>query len=164
LLKENQALAFHHTVAQLLFMCTRAQQDIQTAVAFFTTRMKNPDKDDWGKLKRILKYLNGTKYLKLKLNVDSLTRLKWYVNGLHNVHADCRGHGRALFTMGKGATSSYSRKLKLNTWSSTESKLIMAGMNMLEMLWLLHFIKAQGYKATLDQKHMHVKQEEDQTH
>jgi hypothetical protein len=52
LLEEDQALAFHHTVAQLLFMCTRAQQDIQTAVAFLTTRVKNPDKDDWGKLKK----------------------------------------------------------------------------------------------------------------
>jgi hypothetical protein len=109
--------------------------------------VKNPDKDDWGKLKRVLKYLNGTKYLKLKLRVNSLTMLKWYVNGLHNVHADCRGHGGVLFTMGKGATSSYSRKLKFNTWSSTESKLITADMYMQEMLWSLHFIQAQGYKA-----------------
>jgi hypothetical protein len=42
-LKEEQALAFHHTVAQLLFMATRARQDIQTAIAFLTTRVKNPD-------------------------------------------------------------------------------------------------------------------------
>jgi len=29
--------------------------------------VKNPDEDDWdwGKLKRVLKYLNGTRYLKL---------------------------------------------------------------------------------------------------
>jgi hypothetical protein len=32
-LNEEQALAFRHTVAQLLFMATRARQDIQTAVA-----------------------------------------------------------------------------------------------------------------------------------
>ena len=64
-LNEEQALAFHHTVAQLLFMATRARQDIQTAVAFLTTRVKSPDEDDWGKLKRMLKYLNGTRYLKL---------------------------------------------------------------------------------------------------
>ena len=57
-LKEAQALAFHHTVAQLLFMATRARRDIQTAVAFLTTRVKNPDEDNWGKLKRVLKYLN----------------------------------------------------------------------------------------------------------
>jgi hypothetical protein len=69
-------------------MCTRARQDIQTVVAFLTTRMKNLDKDDWGKLKRVLKYLNGTKYLKLKLSVDNLAMLKQYVDRSHNVHAD----------------------------------------------------------------------------
>ena len=50
-LEEERALAFHHTVAQLLFMSSRARRDIQTAVAFLTTRVKRPDKDDWGKLK-----------------------------------------------------------------------------------------------------------------
>jgi hypothetical protein len=95
-LSEEQALAFHHTVAQLLFMATRARRDIQMAVAFLTTRVKSLDEDDWGKLKRALKYLNGTKYLKLRLTVDNLLMLKWYVDGSHNVHWDCRGHGGAV--------------------------------------------------------------------
>ncbi len=73
----------------MLFVSVRARRGIQTAVAFLTTRVKRPDKDDWGKLKRVLKYLNGTKYLKLKLNLDDLGLLKWYVDGLHNVHWDC---------------------------------------------------------------------------
>jgi hypothetical protein len=34
--------------------------------------MKAPDEDDWGKLKRVLKYLNGTKHLKLTLSVEDL--------------------------------------------------------------------------------------------
>jgi hypothetical protein len=105
-LEEERALAFHPMVAQLLFMCTRARQDIQTAVAFLMTRVKSPDEDDWGKLKRVLKYLNGTKYLKLRLSVENVGMLKWYVDGSHNVHPDCRGHGGALFSMGKGATIS----------------------------------------------------------
>jgi transposase-like protein len=75
-LNKEQALAFHHTVAQLLFMATRARQDIQTAMAFLTTRVKSPDEDDWGKLKRVLKYLNGTRYLKLRLAVESMGMLK----------------------------------------------------------------------------------------
>jgi hypothetical protein len=45
-------VAFHHTTAQLLFMATRARQDIQTIVSFLMTRVKKPDKDDWGKLKK----------------------------------------------------------------------------------------------------------------
>ncbi len=73
--------------------------------------------------------------------------LKWYVNGSHNVHPDCRGHGGAMFSMGKGAAMSYSRKLELNTQSLTESKLVTADMYMPEMLWSLYFIQAQGYKA-----------------
>jgi hypothetical protein len=64
-------------MAQLLFMATRARQDIQTAVASLTTRVKNPDEDNWGKLKRVLKYLNGMRYLKLKLSMDNLGMLKW---------------------------------------------------------------------------------------
>ncbi len=95
----------------------------------------------------MLKYLNGTKYLKLNLSVDNLGVLKWFVDGSHNVHWDCKGHGGAMFTMGKGATSSYSRKVKLNTRSSTETELVTADMYMPEMLWTLYFIQSQGYGA-----------------
>ena len=56
-LPEKQARQFHHTVAQLLFMSTRARRDIQTAVGFLTTRVKAPDKDDWAKLRHTLVYL-----------------------------------------------------------------------------------------------------------
>ncbi len=146
-LGEEQALAFHHTVAQLLFMATRARQDIQTAVAFLTTRVKNPDKDDWGKLKRVLKYHNGTKFLKLTLAVENLGMLKWYVDRAHNVHWDCKGQRGAVFKLGMGATNSSSWKVKLNTRSSTEMELYAADMFMPEMLWLLYFIQAQGYEG-----------------
>ena len=78
-------------------------------------RVKAPDKDDWGKLKQVLRTLNGTKGLKLTMSVNGLSILKWYVDGSHNVHWDCKGHAGAMFILGEGAVSSYSRKLKLNT-------------------------------------------------
>ena len=67
MLPEEQAIAFHHKVAQLLFVSAKAWQDIQAPVAFVTTWVKGPDEDDWGKLKRVLKYLKGTQFLKLTL-------------------------------------------------------------------------------------------------
>ena len=63
------------------------------------------------------------------------------MDGSHNVHDDCRGHGGVVFTMGKGATASYSRKLKLNTRSSTETELMTANVFMPKMLWSLYFIR-----------------------
>ena len=49
-LPEEQAVEFHHIIAQLLFISNQARWDIQTALAFLTTRVKGPDEDDWGKL------------------------------------------------------------------------------------------------------------------
>ena len=42
---KEQARAFHHTTAQLLFL-SRIRCDIQTMVAFLTTRVKRPDNND----------------------------------------------------------------------------------------------------------------------
>ena len=109
-------------------MVTQVRQDIQTTVAFLTTRIKTLDKDDWGKLKQALKYLNETKYLKLKLRVDDLGLLKWYIEGSHNVHWDCKWHGGVMFMLGKGATSSYLQKIKLITQRSTKTDLATADM------------------------------------
>jgi hypothetical protein len=86
--------------------------------------------------------------LKLTLTVENLGMLKWYVDEAHNVHWDCKGHGGAVFKLGKGATNSYSRKIKLNTRSSTETELNPADMFMPEMLWSLYFIQAHGYEGT----------------
>ena len=48
MLPAEQATAFHHAVAQLLFLIARARRDIQPVTAFLTKRVKSPDKDDWG--------------------------------------------------------------------------------------------------------------------
>jgi hypothetical protein len=58
-LPEEQAMAFHHTTAQLLFLSTRARRDIQPATAFLTTRVKSPDEDNWGKVKQVLGVFEG---------------------------------------------------------------------------------------------------------
>ena len=59
-------------MAQLLFLACRGRRDIQTAVSFLTTRVRAPDEDDWGKVRRVLQYLKGTLYLKLRLTVENL--------------------------------------------------------------------------------------------
>jgi hypothetical protein len=41
----------------------------------------------------------------------------------------------------------YSRKVNLNTQSSTETELVRGDMYMLEIMWLLYFIQSQGYNA-----------------
>jgi hypothetical protein len=123
---DEMADAFHHTVYQLLFAANHACQDIQTAmVSFLTTRVQALDKEDWRKLKQILKYLNGTRHLKLMLCEDQMKfAVHWYVDGSHQIHEDYRGQTGSLMTFGKGAVASSSNKLKCNTKSSMETELI----------------------------------------
>jgi hypothetical protein len=74
---------------KLLFTANRARHDIQMAVSFLTTRVKAPDEDDWGKLVRVLKYINGTRYMKLILSADEMNfTVHWYVDGSHQCHKD----------------------------------------------------------------------------
>ena len=79
-LPDKQAQQFHRTVSLLLFLSVRAQRDIQTAVAFLTTRVKKQDEDDWSKMIRVLKYLRGGIILKLTLTADDLSIIKLYVD------------------------------------------------------------------------------------
>jgi hypothetical protein len=89
LLEENLCQSFHHATAQLLFASSRAHKDIQCAVAFLTTRVKTPDEDDWGKLKRLLRYIRSTIYMPLILRADGLNIVKWWVDASFATHKDC---------------------------------------------------------------------------
>ena len=54
-LPENQAHNLYQKVAQKMFMSTRECQYIHTSVELLTMRVKKPYKEDWVKLKRVLK-------------------------------------------------------------------------------------------------------------
>jgi hypothetical protein len=145
-LSKELAEVFHHTVYQLLFAANRARRDIQMAVSYLTTRVKAPDQDKWGKLVRVLKYLNGPRYMKLILSADKMKfTVHWYVDGSHQVHKGCRGQIGCLMTMGKGAVLSSSNVMKCNTQSSTEMELISIHDTLPDIIWMRYFVKGQGY-------------------
>jgi hypothetical protein len=113
---------------------------------FFTTSIKPPDEDDWGKLKRVPKYLLSTHHLHVMLFAESLADTKWYVDASHHTHDNCKGHTGSLLTFGKGATTSSSTKQKVSSKSSTETELIGFHDKSGDILWTQHFFEAQGYK------------------
>ena len=53
-ISEKLAQTFHTFVAKSLFANKRARPDIATAVSFLTTRVIEPDEDDWKKLVRMI--------------------------------------------------------------------------------------------------------------
>ena len=72
----------------------------------------------------MLKYLNDTKYMKLILSINDLSKIMWWVDTSNRTHEDCKGHTGAMMSLGGGAVISSSRKQKINTKSLTESELV----------------------------------------
>ena len=59
-LNPEKSRKYHRIVAQLLYIQKRARPDLAPAVPFLTTRVSDPDNDDWRKLRNVIEYLNGT--------------------------------------------------------------------------------------------------------
>ena len=101
-LTDEAAMLFHHNVAKLLFLCKRARPDLQTAVAFLSTRVKQPDHDDYKKLAQAMKYLRNTITLPLTLEADDLQLVHWWIDGAFATHCDMRSHTGSAMSLGKG--------------------------------------------------------------
>ena len=117
-------MAFHHTVAHLLFVSARARGNLQTAVAFLTTWFKYPDEDYWGKLNRVLKYLKETRHMKVTLLVNSVSMIRLWVDAFYNANDDYKGHTVENMSLEKRYLSRKSMKQKLNMHSSAEGELV----------------------------------------
>ena len=78
---DRHKIIFHRFVAKLLFLIKRARPDIQPTIVFLTTRVRNPDEDNWKKIQRVLSYLDATiNTVKLHLNANELNVVHWWVD------------------------------------------------------------------------------------
>ena len=117
-------------------------------MAFLTTRVQNPNEDDWKKLGLCLHCLHMTHLLPLILEATHPLLLRWWVDASYAVHHDMRSHMGATFTLGEGSIYSLSTKQKINTRSSTEAELVSMNNTMASILWTRHFLEGQGFTVT----------------
>jgi hypothetical protein len=127
-------------------LCKRARPDLQTAVAFLSTRVRAPNEDDYKKLIRMMQFLRATKDEFLTLGAHSLHNVRWWVDASYAVHPDMKSHTGGAMSLGSGVIYGASKRQKLNTKSSTESELVGTDDVMPQILWTLYFLKAQGYR------------------
>jgi hypothetical protein len=149
-LEEARRSTFHTFVMKGMFLCKRARPDIEPAISFLSSRVKDANENDWAKLLRVLGFLKGTINDVLTLEADDTNTLTWYIDAAFAVHADMKSHTGAIFTMGKGAVISGSNKHKVNSRSSTESELISVDDKIAKVLWTKRFLEWQDFEVTLN--------------
>ena len=87
-MNEDMASDFHAHSAKGLFFCKRGRPDTQTAMAFLTVQVKEPDQDDWKKLSRKMAHSKGTKDMVLTLEADDLRLVRWHIDASFAAHDD----------------------------------------------------------------------------
>ncbi len=98
----DMAADFHTIVAKTLYMTKRAMSDTCLLVAFLSTRVRAPDRDDWEKLRHLVEYLRKDNSRPLVLGANNDGLLMWYVDAPFAVHPNMHGHTGGGLTLGRG--------------------------------------------------------------
>ena len=99
-LSKNKYETFHNFVAKMLFAKNISLPDTGTAISYLTTRVIEPDQNNWMKMVHLFKYFRGTKDIPLILSADNVGIIKWYIDGSYAVHPNMRGYTGVGLTMG----------------------------------------------------------------
>ena len=109
------------------------------------TRVVNPTEQDWGKLKRLMQYLNDTVKMTRTMGAKDLDWMQTWVDVSFAVHPDYTSHTGGAISLGHGVIMTKSTKQKLNTKSTTESELVGASDYLPCTIWAKMFLEAQGH-------------------
>ena len=148
-LTESEAVWFHRLTAQMLYLAKRTRPETLTAVAFLVTRVTKCDKDDLGKLKRLLLYVNGTRERGIVLRPGTRgVQLRIFVDAAYGVHSDGRSASGSVISLGEaGPIHVKSCKQKIVTKSSTEAELVATSDSCNTPFQVRRFLIAQGHEC-----------------
>jgi hypothetical protein len=145
LLSAAKQVEFHSRVAKVLYPTKRVRPEMSPVVSFLTTRIDKATQDDWDKLDRGLRYINGTRELGIVIELFDPIAIEAFIDASHGVHADAKGHTGGCITLGKGPISTKSTKQKVVSKSSTEAELVGLSDYLSQVIWTRDFLIAQGH-------------------
>jgi hypothetical protein len=129
---------------------TYTRPDLLFTTSFLCTRSSNPSKHDWVKLFKLLRYINCTKNMYMKLQPSDLI-IKCQTDASDAVHSDSRSQSGVLVYFGSmqhekaAVVYAKSNKQALTTKSSCESELVSIQDGIDEVIFLRQLLNELGY-------------------
>jgi len=107
----------------LMYLARFTRSDILMPITYLATRSANPTVEDFSKLMRVVRYLAGTPTIGLQFTASDM-QPRIYADASHSLHADGRGQGGVVITLGSAPIFCRSFKIKSVTRSSSETELV----------------------------------------
>ena len=140
-LKSNNE--YRKLIGMLLYLTTNTRPDIAASVSILSRKVEHPRDNDMVEVKRVIRYLKGTRNLKLLLNeIGETNELIVYSDANWAEDTDDRKSNTGYFVALNGGTISWCcRKQDLVAMSSAESEYIALAETCKEVLWLQEIMK-----------------------
>ena len=91
-LDEHRSSVSYHCVAKLIYVSMRCRLGTILTISFLYKRVSCSTEEAWLKLKRLIRYLHGTKKQKLTLGVKHMSVMQVMIDVAYAVHTNMRSH------------------------------------------------------------------------
>lgn len=137
-------IPYREAVGSLMFLATVSRPDVMFAVSQVSRFLNNPGPEHWTAIKRILRYLQGTKDKGIKYGADDI-QLSVYSDADFAGDVDTRKSTTGYVSIVAGGPVTWSsHKQKCVSRSTTEAEYIAASDTTVEIIWLRKFLQELG--------------------
>ena len=148
--KPEDVTRYQSAIGALMYAACSTRPDISYAVSTLSQFSANPDGTHFGALKRVLRYLQGTRGCSLTYRatepVNQQPKLFGYKDSdFANDKSDRRSVSGYVFILCSGAISWASRRQKTTALSTTEAEYVAASEAVREATWWRSFLGELGY-------------------
>ncbi|KAG7188181.1 hypothetical protein KM043_017675 [Ampulex compressa] len=132
---------YQELIGSIMYLAVGTRPDISFTVSYLSQYCKEPGKVHLEAVKRVYRYMKGTKELVLKfdrqeLEIQASTDASW------NSTADAKSYSGYIVKMGNNSIGWKSRKQSLVTMSTCEAELIAICEGAREVLWLRNLLNS----------------------
>jgi hypothetical protein len=141
LVKFKDETLYKQAIGSLIYLANATRPDISFAVSQLARKMQDPSNQDWHNTKRIFRYLQGTKNMKLVYQRKKSELCGFSDASYAEDRQDRKSTSGHIFMMNGGAVSWKSNKQPIVSLSSMEAEYIALASAVKEGLWLKKFEK-----------------------
>lgn len=139
---------YRKIIGMLLFLATNTRPDISASVAILSQRVQNPRDVDLNEAKRVVRYLIGTQYLKLRLSTNEGTGEIFAYSDSDWAEDKDRKSISGMFCIVNGGAVMWScRKQTTVALSSAEAEYVALSETCKEMIWIRRVATAFDIKS-----------------
>jgi hypothetical protein len=137
--EDMRGIPYREAIGSLMYAALGTRPDISFAVSFLSQFMQNPGRPHWEAVKRVFRYLKGTRDMTLVIGgtgkgLEAFSDADW---ASQEHRHSISGY---VFTIGGGAVSWSSKKQAIVALSTTEAEYIAATHAAKEALWIRMFL------------------------